>query len=253
MNNKIIITSASVFLILASVYVALMSINAYKTNQYIGITGEQKRSLFMTGEGKVVGTPDVALIQLGYSIEKPTVAAAQKDNTEKMNAMIKILKDDYKIDSADIKTNAYNITSSYDWNNGKQLLRGYQVNQNIELKVRKIDQASDIIAAAGKLGLNQVGSLNFSIDNPEKLKQEARTKAITQAKEKAAMLSETAGIKLGRIISFSETNSNSEPRPMYYGVGGGMMDKAAAVAPAPSIEAGSNEVIIDVSLEYEIL
>ena len=215
--NKIVTGFIGAFLTLGTIYLALLSWNAVKEHDYIGVSPKQAHSISIVGEGKVTGVPDVANIQLGYSVEKPTVAAAQKDNTDKMNAMIDKLKKDFKIDAKDI---------------------------------RQMDKVSDIIGAAGTIGLNQVGNLTFAIDNPEQLKQAAREKALAQAKEKAEALSKVVGVKLGAIISFSES-SNDNPQPPIY-----TLDKSVAGmggGPAPTVEAGSNEITIIATVEYEIL
>ncbi len=249
--NKIVTIFIGVFLTLGTIYLGILSWNAVKEHNYIGISPKQTHSISIVGEGKVTGVPDVANIQLGYSVEKPTVAAAQKDNSDKMNSMIDKLKKDFKIDAKDIQTANYYISPQYDWNNGKQTLRSYLVSQNLNVKLRQMDKVSSIIEAAGSIGLNQVGNLSFEIDNPEKLKQVAREKALAQAKDKAEALAKVVGVKLGKIISFSE--SASEPGPIYgnyamsekLGLGGG--------GAAPAVEAGSNEITIIATVEYEIL
>jgi len=248
--NKIVTIFIGVFLTLGTIYLGILSWNAVKAYDYIGISPKQVHSISIVGEGKVTGVPDVANIQLGYSVEKPTVAAAQKDNSDKMNAMIDKLKKEFKIETKDIQTANYYISPQYDWNNGKQTLRSYLVSQNLNVKLRKMDQVSSIIEAAGSIGLNQVGNLSFEIDNPEELKQVAREKALAQAKAKAEALAKVVGVKLGKVISFSESSSNDQPMPLYAmdkavsGVGGGA---------APLVEAGSNEIIIIATVEYEIL
>lgn len=249
--NKIVTIFVGAFLTLGTIYLALLSWNAVKEHNYIGLSPRQTYSISIVGEGKVTGVPDIANIKLGYSVEKPTVAAAQKDNTDKMNGMIDKLKKDFKVDAKDIQTANYFISPQYDWNNGKQILRGYMVSQNLNLKLRQMDKISGIIEAAGNIGLNQIGNLNFEIDNPEKLRQEAREKALAQAKEKAEALSKVVGVKLGKIISFSE--SANQPGPIYgnyamsekLGMGGG--------GATPAVEAGSNEITVIATVEYEIL
>ena len=247
--NKIVTIFIGVFLTLGTIYLALLSWNAVKAHDYIGISPKLTHSISIVGEVKVTGVPDIANIQLGYSIEKPTVAAAQKDNSDKMNAMIDKLKKDFKIDAKDIQTANYYISPQYDWNNGKQTLRSYLVSQNLDVKVRQMDKVSAIIEAAGVIGLNQVGNLTFAIDNPEALKQQARELAIAQAKEKAESLSKVVGVKLGKIISFSESSNDNQPVPLY------AFDKSAVGigGAAPTVEAGSNEIIIIATVEYEIL
>ena len=248
--NKIVTIFISIVLVVGTIYLAILSWNAIKAHDYIGISVQQRHSITITGEGKVTGVPDVAKIQLGYSIEKKTVAEAQKDNTTKMNQMIDKLKKDFTINSQDIQTVNYYISPQYDWFNGKQTLRGYSVSQDLSVKVRQMDKVSKILDAAGSIGLNQVGNLTFEIDNPEILKQQAREKALDQAKEKADALAKIVGVKLGKVISFSESSSQLIP-PIYSsykldaGVGGG--------GAAPSIETGSNEITIIATVEYEIL
>ena len=112
-----------------------------------------------------------------------------------------------------------------------------------------MDKVSGIIEAAGTIGLNQVGNLTFAIDNPEALKQQARELAIAQAKEKAESLSKVVGVKLGKIIFFSES-SNDNPQPPVYSLNKVAEGLGGA---APAVEAGSNEIIIIATVEYEIL
>lgn len=249
--NKIVTIFISVILAVGTFYLGILSWNAVKEHDYIGISAEQRHSIVIIGEGKVVGAPDVAKIQLGYSVEKKTVAEAQKDNTEKMNAFIKRIKDDFKIDAKDIQTTNYNISPMYDWSDGRQKLRGYQVSQNLNVKIRDMEKVSQILEAAGNAGLNQIGGLNFEIDEPEKLRQEARELALKQAKEKAEALAEVAGVKLGKVISFSE--SANEPYPIYRGYEMLKADGIGGGGEAPAVEAGSSEITVTATVEYEIL
>ncbi len=249
--NKIVTIFISSLLTVGTIYLAILSVNAWKSNDYIGVSEEQRHSITVTGEGEVIGVPDIAKIQLGYTIEKSTVAVAQKDNTEKINQAVEKLKKDFDIDKKDIKTSNYNINPVYNWFEGRQTLRGYRVSQNIDVKIRDLDKVGEILQVVGDLGLNQINNLSFEIDEPESLKQEAREEAIKEAKEKAELMAEVVGVKLGRIINFSEyTDSPSAIYETAYkslGIGGGSDEIA------PSIEVGSTEININVSIEYEIL
>lgn len=238
----------SILLVIAAVWMAVLTRNSLKQYNYIGQSLEQKNSITITGQGKVIEVPDIAKIQLGHSVEKKSVAQAQKENTEKMNAVIKKLKEDFKIDEKDIKTVNYNIYPQYDWNDGRQTLRGYQVSQTLSVKIRELERVSNILDEVGRLGLNEVGGLSFEIDEPEKLRQEARELAIKNSKEKAEALAKIAGVKLGKIISFSEYAEQPSYEYDYtakgLGVGGG--------GAAPAVEAGSTEITVMATVEYEI-
>jgi uncharacterized protein YggE len=222
--------------------------NEAKQYRYIGVPIE-RNTITVSGEGKVVGIPDVALIDLGTTVERPTVSAAQKENTRIMNELISRLKSG-GVDAKDIQTTSYNVYPSYDWNNGKQTLRGYTVSQNVHVKVRNLEKVGDLIGMAGELGANQIGGITFSVDEPEDLRAQARLKALENAKDKAKTLSEAAGVKLVRVVSFDESFQYPGPVPYYDKMALGM--GGAGAAPAPAVEAGSNEIVANVTLTYEI-
>jgi uncharacterized protein YggE len=234
-------------LLALAVWLGFKARNEWKQFDYIGVPIE-RNVISVSGEGKVVGIPDVATIDLGMTVERKTVADAQKENTRVMNELIAALKDS-GVDKKDLQTTAYNVYPNYDWKDNKQTLRGYTVSQNVHVKVRNLDGVSDILGKAGELGANQIGGIQFTVDEPEKLKAEARQKALENAKEKARDLAAIAGVKLRRVVNFSESQSGGYPQPVFlekaYGMGG---DGAAP----PSVEAGSSEITVNVSLTYEI-
>jgi uncharacterized protein YggE len=222
--------------------------NNLKGYQYIGKPSAERDTIAISGEGKVTAIPDIATIDVGLMTEKSDVKNAQLENTTKMNRLIANLKN-LGVDSKDIQTSYYNIYPQYDWPNGKQILRGYQVSQGVTVKIRNLDKIGDILAAAGEGGANQVSGLSFNIDDPEVLRQEARVKALENAKEKAEALARVAGVSLGKIVSFSEYAST--PYSAYksmdaLGLGGG------GEVPSPTVEAGSMDIVIDVTVSYEI-
>lgn len=235
------------------VYVGFLARNAMRTYDYIGKSPDVVDRIQVTGTGKVTAAPDVAVLSIGIISQSPTVSVATKDSTDKMNAIIDAAKNQFGIVSADIQTAGYSINPNYDYSNGKQTIVGYNVNQSVVIKVRDFTKTGDIISKATSLGANSVSGPQFSIDNPEKAQQDARAIAIKQAKDKAQVLADQVGIKLGRIVSYSEGSQGSVPVPMFaksdlaYGMGGG-----PASAAAPVIESGSQEVQIDVSISYEI-
>ncbi len=223
--------------------------NEARQYNFIGVPIE-RNVITVSGEGKVIGIPDVAGVDLGTTIEKSTVAEAQKENTRIMNQLVEQLKG-ANVDKNDIQTTAYNVYPNYNWNDGKQTLRSYTVAQTVHVKIRNLDKVGDILGKAGALGTNQIGGIQFTVDDPEKLKEEARAKALKNAKEKAKALATVADVKLRRVISFDESQGGTMPPPIFYGKGG-MGSMAADAAPAPSIAPGSNEIIVTVNLTYEI-
>ena len=213
-------------------------------------TAEPQDHFSVSAEGKVSAKPDIAVMQFGVVTEKPTVAQATKENTDKMNAVIGTVKAN-KVDDKDIKTSQYQLNPVYEYPpNGRPYIRGYSLNQQIEVKVRDFDTIGDVIAAATSAGANEVGSLQFTIDEPDALKTQARNEAIGKARDKAREIADEAGLKLGRLINVSESGGDTPPGPMYDRAYA--MEAKTAGSVAPEIQAGEQEITVTVTLVYDI-
>lgn len=250
-DNKLFTVLVSIFLIVLIVFVGYGIVSKNKAYDYIGVSPETPNTIQVTGKGKVVAVPDIAKVTLGTEATEDDVATAQNKVTKDINKLIDALKDEFDIDDKDIKTVNYNIFQDYDYDDGRRILRGYRVTQNVEVKIRETDDAGKVIALAGEIGLKTVSGLQFTIDDPEEYRQQAREEALENAKEKAERLAEVAGVKLGKIVSFSE--GQASPEPIYartfadeaVGFGGEME--------LPEIEVGSQEIEVIATVEYEIL
>lgn len=250
-QTKYLLILSGMLLLLACVWVFGQIRNDAKKYDYIGKPTDIRDTIAITGEGKVTAIPDVAVVDIGVITEKANVQAAQLENTERMNAITKKVKDQ-GVEGKDIQTLNYQIYPQYNYDrNGGQSLRGYQVVQNTRIKIRDLSKIGEILNLVGSAGANQVSGISFTIDDPEVLRQQAREKALDNAKLKAQALAEKAGVKLGKIVSFSEySGGNIAPMPYYakeMGMGGGV----AAVA--PDVQAGTLDVVINVNVSYEIL
>lgn len=251
MFTKYFYIPAILLLLLTSIYVSALTRNSIKEYNYIGISEEKRHTIVIDGEGSVHGTPNIANINLGLQTENESIEAAQKNNTETMNTIISKLKKEINVNKNEIQTTNYSINPRYDWNEGQRTLKGYTVSQNLKIKIKDLTKISKIIGLAGEYNLNQVGGLNFSIENPENLQKEARIKALNNAKEKANALSQTLDVKLGRIIGFSEREQASVyPVMRSLSISEDAQYKNGSAI--PELEAGSQEIKSHVNVEYEI-
>lgn len=238
-------------LISLTVLVGFMARNEAREYKYIGVPADVRNTITVTGTGEVTVIPDIATVNLGTTVERVEVADAQEENTRIMNRVYAILKAE-GVAKEDVKTTSYTIYPryNYDRKSGARTLRGYEVSQNVTVKIRDLDDIGDILGAAGRSGVNQVGGINFTIDDPEALQDEAREKAFVDAKEKAETLSRVMGVKLRRVVSFNES-SGPIPYPRY-----ASMETQFAIgrdeAVVPEIAPGSTDIRIDVSVTYEI-
>lgn len=241
----------SAVLLVGGVYLVFLARNAWKAYNYIGKTPDAVNQITVTGTAKITAMPDVAVVNIGLINEGATVKAAQDGVTTKMNSIISSLKNDFKVEAKDIQTENYSLYPKYDWSSGRQRIVGYTANQSVSVKVRNFDQIGDILAKATDLGSNSVSGPNFIIDDPETAKAEARTKAIAQAKQKAEILSDQVGIKLGKIVNFYE--GGSDLANAVYSVDQYALEaRDEAKSISPTIEPGSQDVQLTVSISYEI-
>ena len=259
-NKKKVATAVFVFVVIISIFFVVKVINEIKEGRYIGTGTSAQSTISVAGEGEVLATPDIAEFSFTVTEMKSTVKDAQEIVTEKMNGVLKVLKDDFKIEEKDIKTSSYNIYPKYEWRriecfaypcpSGKNILTGYEVSHSVYIKIRDLDEAGNILTDLGERGVSNVGSINFSIDEEEELKEEARMLAIEDAKEKAEQLADELGVGLVRVVSFYENNIGTSPRfammesDMAFGKGGGIE--------APEIPTGESNIVSRVNIVYEI-
>jgi len=208
------------------------------------------REITVSGEGRTFAVPDIALIQLGVVTEGSKIGDVVKENTEKMNNILKEIKT-LGIEEKDIKTTTYNLAPRYEWTeDGKRIFKGYTLTQQISVKIRNFEKIGDVLEKTTEKGANLVGDLQFSIDEPEKVRQEARKEAIERAKAKASQISTDSGLKLVKLVNVYEdyyprTYSDTLYKSLE-ATGGG------EIAAPPEIQPGEQEVTVTIYLTYRV-
>lgn len=230
--------------------------NKIKESKYIGQDIELRNTIQVSGTGEIYAKPDLALTTFSVVTEAKTVSEAMQENTEKMNAVINFIKEE-GVEDKDLKTTSFNIYPRYEWCDGassvypcppgKRVLVGYEVNQSLQVKIRDMAKIGRIIEGATERGSNQVSGLQFTIDDQDELKNQARAQAISEAKEKAKTLAGQLGVSLVRIINFNESGVS----PYYYTYGLEEAGKGGGEA-VPQIETGENKIQVNVTITYEI-
>ncbi len=245
---KLMLIFLIIILICGSLMLISFTRNSIREFDYIGKSKDVPNTIAISGEGEVFAVPDIAKVSIGMQAEAKTVEVAQAENTKVMNAIVAGVKE-LGIEDKDIKTNNYNINPKYDWTDGKSQVIGYYVNQSIEVKVRDTKNVSKVIQLAGEKGANQVSNLGFEIDDETGLQSQAREVAIKDAKSKAEELAGSLGVKLGKVVSFSESNA-SEPQVYRAEMSFGVSKDAVS---APTVELGENSIKSYVTIVFEIL
>jgi len=251
-----IIKLIKIFLIVIILLFATKTISEFRGIKFIG-EATTPATISFDGQGEVSAVPDIATISFSIRNEAKTMKAAQAVVTDKVNQSLKFLKDNGVADK-DIKTTNYSSYPKYDYSQmpcsqsycppGKQILTGYEVSQNIEVKVRVIDDAGKIVEGLAIAGVTDMNGPNFAIDKEDALKDEARALAIADAKTKAKILARQLQVRLVRIVNFSEGGMN--PYPMY--AKAELMSADGGAPRAPELPVGENKITSNVSITYEI-
>lgn len=249
---------AAVALGVLALFLLASTIGELKGLRFIGSGVAATNSISVSGDGEVFAVPDTATFSITIQEEAKEVKDAQGVATKKGNDIIAYLKKE-GIDEKDIQTTDYSVYPQYDYTNsactrdycppGKQVLRGFQVSQTLTVKVRDTKKAGDLLSGVGTRGVSSVSGLSFTIDDQDALEAEARDKAIAKAKAKAEVLAESLGVRIVRVVGFSEGGGGQ----MYYAKAMTMDAMGGAEsAPAPEIPVGQNKIISNVTVTYEI-
>ncbi len=147
----------------------------------------------------------------------------------------------------DIKTTNYSVNPQYDYSGVTQMLTGYIVDTNIQVKLQPIDKANQSIDIATQDGATSIGGVQFVVDEAKhkELVIEAHKKAIADAKEKAQNLANAAGMRLGRIVDIKENAQTPRPYPILMAA-----EKGAGGEPT-QLNPGENTVTTTITLSYE--
>lgn len=214
------------------------------------------RTITVNGEGKITIKPDIAKVTLTVSSAGKTVSEVTVDGNKKMTNIIAEMKK-LGIKAEDIQTSEYNLYPRYDYGstvNGTYkpttpTILGYSLDQSINVKIRDLTSSDKVLDQAIVAGANQVSSLTFDMDDASEVKKDARKMAFDKAREKAEEMTKAAGVSLGKVITFSEDNYGGV---MPYANFSMKADYAMSESEAPSIEPGSKEFTVNVSVTYEI-
>ncbi len=210
----------------------------------------QQTGLWVNGQGSVSAAPDVIILQLGVESQEATVAQAQSKARDAMNKVKDVLTAKGVADK-DIRTAQFSIqpVTRYIEKENRQQIIGYRVSNQVNVKVRKIDQAGPIIDAVSEAGgdLTRIQSISFTIDDTTPLLTQAREKAMKDAQAKAEQLAKLGKITLGKPIYISESGFlPPTPSPIRLAAG------AAAEAALTPISPGEQEIRVTVQVVYAI-
>ena len=184
-------------------------------------------AISVSGEGTVSVPPDLAQIDAGVASDAKTAKEAAEANNVAMGKVLAALKG-AGIDEKDFQTSRLSLQPQYAPNrSGPQAVTGYRASNRVTIKVRDLTKVASVIDTLVAAGANDIGNVGFTVSQPSKLLDEAREKAVADARRKAEIYAKAAGVTLGAPLDITEGGA---PTPMF---------RSKMVAAAPMTVAGT--------------
>lgn len=245
-ENKGFALLLGIFMVYSIVFLGVKIRESVFNSNFIGVADQPAPIISVTASAKATSVSDLATIDLGITNTAATAALAQTENTKKMNAMIAGMKE-LGIEAKDLKTVNYSVNPQYDYDRSPAVVVGYEASQTLTVTMRNQELVNSVVAKAGDLGATNIGSLHYTAEDGTVAEAQARAEAIAKAYEQGSAIAKAMGAGLGRVVSYSESNTSNYPTPFYASA-----DSLGTNAPRPDIQPGQDEVTMTVYINYAI-
>lgn len=203
--------------------------------------------LSVSADGKSEGRPDMATINLGVTTEGATAQAALAENAQRMTALTQALRR-AGVAERDIQTSNVSVYPQQQYIEGQQpRITGYQANNSVTAKVRRIDTTGRVIDAAVAAGGNTVNGVSFSYQDPDAQLDAARRDAIREARRRAELYASALDMHVVRIVAVSEGGGFVPPMPIMV-----TANRMAAQDAATPVSPGQIETQVSVNVTFEL-
>ncbi len=202
-------------------------------------------SISVTGEATISVAPDQAQVDGGVTSDAKTAREASDANNAAMSKVLAALKG-AGLDDKDVQTSRLSLQPKYAPDrSGPTNIIGYRASNRVTIKVRDVAKVANVIDVLVGAGANEINGINFVVSQASKVLDDARDKAIADARRKAEIYAKAAGVTLGEPISISE--ESGAPTPMYRN----KMAAPMAASGAP-VAQGEETLSVTVSVSWAI-
>ena len=201
----------------------------------------------VSGQGKVVVTPDLAQVSVGVDTRSRTADESQKQNASQVNALIDHLKS-LGIPEEKIQTSGYYLNAEYDWENGNNEIVGYTASTTLTISEQPVSDVGKIVAESVSSGANRFHGISFTASDYDTRYAEALADGVASSRIKAESLAAAAGKKLGAILTMTEGSGSSSPyMPADY-----FVEESAKAASDMAVLPGEMQILAPVTITYAL-
>ena len=212
--------------------------------------------LTVSADGRSLRTPDLAVFNAGVASSGKTAGEALRSNAADMNRVIAALMR-AGIADRDIQTSNLSLNPVYapqvqrpdgQYEQPQQRIIGYQANNSVTVRQRNLAEFGRVIDTLVEAGANQVNGPSFQMDDPDAASDEARLAAMKKARARAELYARAAGLRVGRILSISESGGYNPGPPVMFA----RMAADSSAAPSP-VAAGEIQLNANVTVLFELM
>jgi len=203
-------------------------------------------AISVTGEATVSVAPDQAQIDGGVTSDARTAREASDANNAAMGKVLLALKG-AGIEEKDYQTSRLSLQPQFATpskaSERAQGILSFRASNRVTVKIRDVTKVANVIDVLVSAGANEIGGIHFTVTQASKVLDEAREKAIADARRKAEIYAKAAGVTLGEPISISEEGA---PVPVFRG------KAAAPMAAGAPVAQGEETLSVTVSVSWAI-
>lgn len=204
------------------------------------------RTIRVTGEGSASAAPDLATVQTGVVTQSANAKDALAANNKAMESILSAVKS-HRVAAKDVQTSQFNVHPVYKHDaqgRTQPEIVAYQVTNQIQVRVRKLANLGEVLDALVQAGSNQVSGVSLSLADPTPILDEARTRAIADAKRRAQLYAKAAGVRVGKVQTIDEQTAR---RPAPHPLGRQVAVEMAAAVP---VATGEDEYRVTVDVVF---
>lgn len=164
-----------------------------------------QRTINVTGTGELSLAPDMATIVIGVQSDGDETGTVLDAASTATSAILARLVAE-GIDSAAIRSGAVRLQPRYSnsvLSSGQQII-GYRAVNTVQVEVRELDQLGGLLSALVGDGANRLDRVSFGLKDPTAAMDEARRLAVADARRRAALYAQAAGVGMGDVLNISE-------------------------------------------------
>ena len=194
------------------------------------------------GSATISVNPDQAQLDVGLVTQGATAQDAGQQNASLVTTMLNALNGVLG-SSGTIQTISYSLSPRYSTTQGQpSVIIGYTASNTVEVTTTDLSLIGRLIDAANQAGANSVGNLNFGLQNPEPIEEQALGQASKQAQAHANAIAAGLGAKTGVVLSAQE---GATVTPAVAGV--------SATATTTPIQTGKVTVTASVTISVQLI